>query len=93
MENKSAANLVVSGKVQGVGFRWYVVQKGRSLALIGYAKNLPNGNVEIHAEGNKIDIQRFIEIVKKGPPSSQVDKVEIMWINASNRFKDFIVKY
>ncbi|MBT3479803.1 MAG: acylphosphatase [Candidatus Marinimicrobia bacterium] len=93
MENKSAANLVVSGKVQGVGFRWYVVQKGRSLALIGYAINLPNGNVEIHAEGNKIDIQRFIEIVKKGPPSSQVDKVEIMWINASNRFKDFIVKY
>ena len=93
MEDKSAIRFVVSGKVQGVGFRWYVVQKGRSLALIGYAKNLQDGNVEVHAEGNKIDIQRFMEKVKKGPPLSRVDHIEMKWITASNRFKDFTIKY
>ena len=90
---KSAVHLIVSGKVQGVGFRWFVVKTGRSFALIGYAKNLPEGNVEIHAEGNKMDIQRFVGKVKQGSPSSRVDHIEIMWINPSNRFKDFAVKY
>ena len=70
-----------------------MVKTGRSLALIGYAKNLPDGNVEIRGEGNKMDIQRFIGKVKQGPPLSRVDSIEMMWTNPSNQFKDFTVKY
>ncbi|MEA1881563.1 MAG: acylphosphatase [Candidatus Marinimicrobia bacterium] len=93
MEIKSAVHLIVSGKVQGVGFRWYVVRSGRSLALIGYAKNLPDGNVEVQVEGNKVDIERFIKKLKQGPALSSVENVEMKWISPSNQLKDFNIRY
>jgi len=93
MNSDSAIKLNVSGRVQGVAFRWFTVKVGRALGLAGYAKNLVDGSVEIEAEGNKSDLDQFIEKVKTGPSISRVDHVKIEWAEPTNNFKNFNVKY
>ncbi len=89
---KGAFKAFVSGKVQGVWFRKYTQEKARELGLKGYVKNLPDGRVEVHAEG---DVQKMEELKKwlyKGSPLSRVDNVEFMETEKRN-FENFeIVK-
>ena len=59
-------HLVVSGIVQGVGFRWYTQRIAKSLGLTGWVRNLQNGNVEIVVEGKNDIIEMFISELKKG---------------------------
>jgi len=93
MENNSSILLVVKGKVQGVSFRWFTVRAGRELGLNGYAKNRADGTVEVQAVGRKIDCDSLIDQVKEGPTMSQVDDVEISWVNANENFTDFEIRY
>jgi len=85
--------LIVKGKVQGVSFRWFTVRAGRELGLNGYAKNRADGTVEVQAVGRKIDCDSLIDQVKEGPTMSQVDDVEISWVNANENFTDFEIRY
>lgn len=67
----------VSGLVQGVGFRWFVARHARSLGLGGYARNLPDGRVEVVACGGTADaVSRLEELLRTGPAHAQVDGVE-----------------
>ena len=93
MENHSSISLIVKGKVQGVSFRWFTVRAGRELGLNGYAKNRADGTVEVQAVGRKIDGDTLIDQVKQGPAMSQVDDVEISWVNANEKFTDFEIRY
>lgn len=68
---------IVSGKVQGVGFRMYTQQKSRQLGVKGYVKNLNNGNVEIVATGEVKAVDALIKWAESGSPSAVVDNVEI----------------
>ncbi|MEO8909311.1 MAG: acylphosphatase [Gemmatimonadaceae bacterium] len=70
-----AIHLEVSGRVQGVGFRWFVVEKARELSLAGWVKNRPDGNVEIAASGSAGALAELESAVTRGPPGSQVRKV------------------
>jgi len=83
------ALIVVKGRVQGVAFRYSAQKKAQQLAISGYAKNLPNGDVEILAQGEKTNINQFIEWCKEGPPVANVDRVEIAWQNIEQKFSDF----
>ena len=85
--------MIVKGKVQGVSFRWFTVRAGRELGLNGYAKNRADGTVEVQAVGRKIDCDSLIDQVKEGPTMSQVDDVEISWVNANENFTDFEIRY
>jgi acylphosphatase len=68
-------HLEVSGRVQGVGFRWFVVDKARRLQLAGWVRNGPDGNVEIAASGTTDALAQLESAVTRGPPGAQVQKV------------------
>jgi acylphosphatase len=68
---------VVSGVVQGVGFRWFVARHARVLGLGGYARNLPDGRVEVVAGGGASDaLGRLEALLRAGPAHARVDRLE-----------------
>lgn len=83
----------VTGWVQGVGFRWYVIQKVRPLDLTGYVRNLPDGRVQVVAEGSPEHLEKLLTIVRTGPPSSRVYGVEETWHEPEGKFSGFDVRY
>jgi acylphosphatase len=72
--NQSESRLAVelSGRVQGVGYRWWACREERRLGIRGTVCNLPNGCVEVHAAGAPEDLATFIEVLRRGPPSALV---------------------
>ena len=76
MEEKHLYKIIVSGRVQGVGFRKFVVDEARFLGIKGFVKNLPDGNVYIEAEGNEEILNAFIGWCKKGKGYSFVETVK-----------------
>lgn len=70
---------IISGRVQGVGFRVYAQRQALDLGLSGYAENLADGRVEVVAEGELGDLRHFLHKLKRGPPHSLVDDVEVSW--------------
>lgn len=86
-------HLYISGIVQGVCFRAYTQETAQDLGLTGWVRNLHDGRVEIITEGQKDKIEQFIQWCHKGPPGATVDNVEIEWMNATNEFKDFEIRY
>lgn len=75
-----AKHFLISGLVQGVGFRHFVVRMGRELGLKGWTRNLIDGRVEVIAEGEEEIIQAFAAQLRHGPPRSRVDAMEIKTI-------------
>lgn len=70
---------LIKGRVQGVGYRAFAQKKALELGLSGYAENLPDGRVEVVAEGPKEDLLAFLHHLKQGPRLSRVDEVEVQW--------------
>jgi acylphosphatase len=70
------ARFLVHGVVQGVGFRWFVRRVGSRLGLSGVARNLPDGDVEVLAEGAPEAITELERELRRGPSASQVEGVE-----------------
>jgi acylphosphatase len=66
----------VSGTVQGVGFRQYASEQANALKLVGWVRNLPDGRVEVVAEGEKEDLGKFRDLCQKGNAGSKVTRVE-----------------
>ena len=62
--------------VQGVGFRWFVARHARSLGLTGYARNLPDGSVEVIVDGPEEALPALERLLRSGPANAQVDRVE-----------------
>jgi acylphosphatase len=71
-------HLEVRGRVQGVGFRWFVVEKAQELKLAGWVKNRPDGNVEVAAAGAPDALKRLEAAVKAGPRSARIDDVRVL---------------
>jgi acylphosphatase len=69
----------VSGRVQGVCFRDLAARWARSLALSGWVRNLADGRVEVAAEGERAGLERFLDLLRTGPPAARVDDVEVRW--------------
>ena len=79
----------VSGRVQGVGFRYFVRRHADTQQLSGYAKNLADGRVGFLLQGEKTAVQLVLEQIRRGPSYSKVDDVEVKEVEASdikNRF-------
>jgi acylphosphatase len=72
----SAIRFLVSGKVQGVGFRASTQEQARRLGLSGYVRNLDDGRVEILAAGAEAALDAFAEWLWQGPPLSRVEAVD-----------------
>jgi acylphosphatase len=72
----TARKWLVSGRVQGVGFRNYVQKHARKLALTGYAKNLADGCVEVHAVGTESELDALSGYVRRGPMLAEVRTID-----------------
>ena len=68
--------LVVRGRVQGVGFRWFVAAEARARGLAGWVRNLPDGSVELSVAGPEPDVAALRRAVTVGPPGARVAAVE-----------------
>ena len=71
-----ARHLILHGRVQGVFYRDWTVQTARSLGLAGWVRNLPDGTVEAHLEGEETALARMSEEMNDGPPRAAVDRIE-----------------
>ncbi|MHA1214731.1 MAG: acylphosphatase [Candidatus Hodarchaeales archaeon] len=89
--------IVVSGRVQGVFFRVYTREFARKFEdITGYVRNLPDGRVEVVAEGSNSSLKELAKWLKeKGSPASTVTKTEEFWEEniGSRKFKDFKITY
>ena len=81
--------MTVEGRVQGVGYRAFTLKAAGRLGITGGVKNLPDGRVEILAEGPRVTLDELLKSLRQGPPLSRVSDVLVLWRNATNRFPDF----
>jgi acylphosphatase len=88
-----AAEILVEGDVQGVGYRNFAQRKASMLGLIGFVMNLRDGRVRVRAEGGRESIEELVRDLQKGPPLSRVDKVSVTWLPPSGRFTSFAIRY
>ena len=76
---RARAHVVVSGRVQGVFYRQSTVDEARRRRLSGWVRNLPDGRVEVEAEGERAEVEALVAWCRVGPPSARVDEVEVRW--------------
>ena len=88
-KNTLTLNMKITGKVQGVGFRFFVQQQAQKLDVNGWVSNKSNGDVEALAQGDKEDLEQFIAKVKEGTTFSRVDNVNLEWMNKGEQYFGF----
>ena len=89
-ETHRAVSMVLSGRVQGVSFRYFTRRAAERLGLVGWVKNLPNGDVEVRASGAPETLEAFRQQLRQGPPGSRVDDLvesELVAAEDWNRFE------
>jgi len=93
MPEKNRVHIFVSGLVQGVFFRSETRARAEELGLFGWVRNLPDGQVEILAEGEKEKLEKLVEWVKRGPEIARVNGLDVEWQEYKGEFKDFEIRY
>ncbi len=91
IKRKPSLQIIIKGNVQGVNFRYFTLKQAQELNIVGWVRNKPNGNVEALAQGNKINLERFIEILQQGPSFSRVDDVTLNWEHPKKDYSDFTI--
>ncbi|WP_286906967.1 acylphosphatase [Clostridium sp. UBA1652] len=86
-------HIIASGRVQGVGFRYFVLLKANTLNLTGTVRNQSNGNVEIFAQGDEEHILKLISELYKGNSFSSVDDISSKEVPLENKEKSFKLVY
>ena len=84
MRSNTARRFVISGRVQGVGFRAFTQNAARALGVTGWAQNLDNGDVEVHANGTPQHLDNFEARLRQGPRWSEVRSVTIVEVEVSD---------
>lgn len=85
---------LVRGRVQGVGYRYFVSERARRLGLRGYARNNEDsGDVEVVAQGQRAEIERLLSQLWQGPSAAQVHDVQTQWREPTEHFSGFHIRY
>ena len=87
-----AADIIVSGRVQGVGYRSFSERAALDHSIKGWSMNLPDGRVMLDIEGVKKNAELFLEDLKKGPRMSHVTDITVTWKPFLGRFHNFFIK-
>lgn len=90
---KRRVRVVVSGIVQGVNFRRYTQMTARSLGVMGWVRNLPDGRVEGCFEGERGGVDALVEWCRTGPPYGRVDSLALTEEEYAGEFADFAIRY
>ena len=83
--------IFVSGRIQGVGYRYFAYYKAKTLGIKGSVKNLRDGRVKVIAIGE--NTKKFIEELRKGPMMSHVSDIQINELSATKEYDEFMVDY
>ncbi len=86
------AHIRVTGRVQGVGYRYFAQERAVAHGLNGWVRNLPDGHVEIHVEGMRNAIEHFTQTLRQGPPLARVDRVKVDWETPAHQFATFEIR-
>jgi len=87
-----ARRVIVSGRVQGVGFRYFAHEVASREGVKGWVRNLPDGRVEAYVEGEAEAVTRVERALGQGPRSARVDAVEVETEEPIGGYRDFIVR-
>jgi len=90
---QSAAEIIVGGHVQGVGYRNFAHRKAAQLGLRGYVMNLKDGRVRVRVEGGREVIEELARDLHKGPPLAHVESLSVAWRPPTGRYTSFEVRY
>jgi len=93
MSQRVRLEAVVTGQVQGVGFRYQVLQRARGLGLAGFVRNRWDGDVEVVAEGDRSRLEALLSYLQVGPRSAWVREVIVNWQAATGEFHSFEVRF
>jgi acylphosphatase len=88
-----AAEILVEGDVQGVGYRDYARRRASVLGLAGWVMNLRDGRVRLRAEGPRGTIEDLVRALEKGPPLARVERVAVRWLPATGRHAGFDIRF
>ncbi len=85
---------IVRGRVQGVGYRYFISKKARLLGMSGYVRNLPDGNVEVvfNSKGGNAE-EEFKKYMAKGPILARIDDILFEDVKMVEQFEDFEIRY
>lgn len=87
--NFACLHALINGRVQGVGFRYFVVEHANALRLNGWVRNKWSGEVEVTAEGPRSDLETLLENLKRGPGHAFVSDVQFDWSVPTGRYDRF----
>jgi acylphosphatase len=89
-EGQVRLTALVSGEVQGVGFRWWTRCRALELELVGQAANLPDGRVRVSAEGSRTNCERLVQLLRGGTAPGSVEGVQASFDPAEGGFTGFV---
>jgi acylphosphatase len=92
-EQERSVRLLVSGRVQGVGFRYHTLAAARRLGLVGWVKNLAGGEVEVRVTGPDSTLEALRRELRRGPPGSRVDALEETALESPSPWTEFRIVY
>jgi acylphosphatase len=87
-----ARRFVISGRVQGVGFRWFAQNAAVREGVAGWVVNLPDGRVEAFVQGDDDSVTRVERALRSGPPGSRIDDVQVIDEQAAGNLKAFHIR-
>jgi acylphosphatase len=93
MNDLSGVRAVVSGRVQGVGFRYSAAKTATRLGLVGWVRNRIDGSVEVHCEGAPDSVAQYLKWLENGPPGAQVTQVDKRTVVSQNCYRSFTIDY
>jgi acylphosphatase len=91
--DREELHAVVHGRVQGIGFRYFVVEHALALGLRGFARNLSNGDVEVLAQGPRSALERLLLLLRQGPSPAYVTEVTTTWRQPTEHVSGFHVRW
>jgi len=86
-------HIIFAGTVQGVGFRYFVKKIADEMGVKGFVRNLPDGTVEVMAEGDKETLEKFLNAIEDGPPLAEVTHMAYEFLNKEGGFNNFEIQY
>jgi acylphosphatase len=87
-----ARRYMITGRVQGVGFRYFTETAAAREGILGWVRNTADGRVEVHAEGDAESIERFERKIRHGPPHARVERVDVDDTSPSGREGGFTIR-
>jgi acylphosphatase len=88
-----ARRFIIDGEVQGVGFRYFALRAAARHQVMGTVRNLPDGRVEVIAEGEREAIEEFKKELASGPRLARVTRLDELDIEVTGRYRDFRIDY